>query len=768
MSATYTKVNRQDLLDRRKHVLDLINQITVSIHAYERGRIPLEFIGVQEIGFDDEVPALEEGVIPATNTKEEGVSDDRVQDAAESIYAAVSHSKAAFASRGNTDETRLDGCLRYAYRSEDGTASADMRIVITEESVLAYVDAKLVNESLFGKQSYFSPEGAVTLSFGHPVHEGYMANYRHKDWWTRPHFGPGWDTLPRRTQSLVWRTAPDQYLYLLPVCDDQCRTDLQGDDSGLQAVVSPLILGHDSISTLAFSVSCGGEPYALAEKASSGGLHALSRVHRKGKKYPPMMEHIGFCSWDAFYHEVHADGILEKAKELKQLKLPVKWFMIDDGWLDVSEMRLQSLQPDGTKFPGGLLPVTRQLKDEYGVDWVGVWHTIAGYWGGISQGSDLAAQYGEFLHETRNGRLIPYPERSKGFFFWDVWHRELKEQGIDFVKVDGQNSITNMTMYNMTAGEAAAGAHEALEASVHKHFDGNIMNCMGMGSENVWHRPASSMSRNSDDFVPQEAGSFKEHALQNVYNSYYHGQFYWGDWDMFWTSHEDALQSAVLRAISGGPVYFSDPVGTTDPDLVWPMIYRDGRIVRGDLPAQPAEDCLLRNPNTEPIPLKVWNRVGPSGVIAAFNIALDNSIVKGSVCPSDVPGLEGEAFALFEPLTRKVRMLQRDEELDLHLQPGEVAVYNVIPARKSCTPIGLTDKFLSTHAMLQIEEHPKTTVVRLVEGGIFGFTVDPAHTVKAAVNGLAVKVVQSGELYEIDCCEVEGELVIEIFHELKV
>ena len=146
--------------------------------------------------------------------------------------------------------------------------------------------------------------------------------------------------------------------------------------------------------------------------------------------------------------------------------------MIDDGWLDVSEMRLQSLEPDGNKFPEGFLPVTRQLKEDYGVDWVGVWHTIAGYWGGISQGSDLAARYGEFLHETRNGRLIPSPEQSKGFGFWDVWHRELKEQGIDFVKVDSQNSITNMTMYNMTAGEAPAGAHEALEASVYQHFEG--------------------------------------------------------------------------------------------------------------------------------------------------------------------------------------------------------------------------------------------------------------------------------------------------------
>ena len=118
--------------------------------------------------------------------------------------------------------------------------------------------------------------------------------------------------------------------------------------------------------------------------------------------------------------------------------------------------------------------------------------------------------------------------------------------------------------------------------------------------------------------------------------------------------------------------------------------------------------------------------------------------MKGTVRPSDVPGLEGEAFVLFEPLTRKVRTLQRGEELSLHLQPGEVAVYNVIPVRKFCTPIGLTDKFLSTHAVPQIEEHPQKTAVRLVEGGIFGFTADPARSVKAIVNGLEARVVRSG------------------------
>ncbi|GIQ70525.1 hypothetical protein XYCOK13_33490 [Xylanibacillus composti] len=77
--------------------------------------------------------------------------------------------------------------------------------------------------------------------------------------------------------------------------------------------------------------------------------------------------------------------------------------------------------------------------------------------------------------------------------------------------------------------------------------------------------------------MPAAAESFREHALQNAYNSYFHGSFYWGDWDMYWTDHHDDKQNMVLRAVSGGPVYFSDKTGRTKAEHVWPLIYRDGQ-----------------------------------------------------------------------------------------------------------------------------------------------------------------------------------------------
>lgn len=94
--------------------------------------------------------------------------------------------------------------------------------------------------------------------------------------------------------------------------------------------------------------------------------------------------------------------------------------------------------------------------------------------------------------------------------------------------------------------------------------------------ENILSRPTSAISRNSDDFMPNKENGFVEHLLQNAYNSVYHDELYYCDWDMFWTKHEDAVKHSLLRAISGGPIYVSDQIGDTNPDVLKPLAYHNG------------------------------------------------------------------------------------------------------------------------------------------------------------------------------------------------
>ena len=145
------------------------------------------------------------------------------------------------------------------------------------------------------------------------------------------------------------------------------------------------------------------------------------------------------------------------------------------------------------------------------------------------------------------------------------------------MKVDGQSSFWSFAENSLPIGPAAKGMHQAPEGGA-SYMDGAIINCMGMAMENILSRPTSAISRNSDDFMPNKENGFVEHLLQNAYNSVYHDELYYCDWDMFWTKHEDAVKHSLLRAISGGSIYVSDQIGDTNPDVLKPLAYHNGEI----------------------------------------------------------------------------------------------------------------------------------------------------------------------------------------------
>ena len=139
---------------------------------------------------------------------------------------------------------------------------------------------------------------------------------------------------------------------------------------------------------------------------------------------------------------------------------------------------------------------------------------------------------------------------------------------------------------------------------------------MGMAPEDYWHRPSSPITRSSDDYLPHNPDSLGEHLIQNAYCALLMGELYHCDWDMFWTEHPHARVHAVLRLLSGGPVYCSDACGHTDAAVLRDLLAEDGTLPRPDEPARPVIASLLNDPEHTDYALGVTARFGAEQVIA--------------------------------------------------------------------------------------------------------------------------------------------------------
>ena len=576
------------------------------------------------------------------------------------------------------------------------------------------------------------------------------AIYQHKDWWIRPAFCAGKGDLPERIQLLLIETE-DDYIVFLAVCSEQCRTDLSVENGTVKAKMSSNCRGQSRISGLSTVIVNGDNPYKCCHEAVGYALELLGKasMKRESRKYPEIFEYFGWCSWDAFYHKVNAQGIYEKVQELAEKKIPARWILIDDGWLDADYENnlLKGFDADRGKFPDGLSGCVQRLKKAFGIDYVGVWHALMGYWNGVQLKSEAAEHLSDCGHVMPDGRIIVDTDAAKAFDFYDKWHSYLHEKcGIDFVKVDGQSVTSIMYSGKGSYGETSAAVQKGLNASAELHFNNYIINCMGMASQEMWNRPSSAISRSSDDFVPEVPHGFCEHALQNGYNNLLQGQFFWGDWDMFWSVHDENRQNSMLRAVSGGPVYISDPVGQTDAAYIRPLIYHDGRIIRCDEIGVPTIDCLFADPHRSMHPLKLFNKKKDCTVIAAFPVNQDVARCTGRICTSDVPGMQGKEYLVYDWNKKQIYMLNDENEIEVRLEGNDAALYVLIPLNNNCRVLGLMDKYVGIDAVIseKIQDNHVSAVIR--EGGEIGFW-SQKRVRKILSNGREVSFEKKGDMY---------------------
>lgn len=593
--------------------------------------------------------------------------------------------------------------------------------------------------------------------------EAITAMYLFNEWWTRPAFVTNFKDIPDLTQVAFFKYN-NRFACFIPMVGREFKTYMvSGTETEICLEMTAWLGGQKELD----------EPFYLLAEAST----LTEAVHkafvclaeykgirmREKRRIPEMFHYLGWCSWDAFYKEVSEEKICQKADELIRKNIPVKWMIIDDGWLSVQDEKLYDFAPDKKKFPDGFKNMTKEIKEKGDIRWFGAWHALGGYWGGILQGSDLEFKERPYLYRTVNGKLIPSPQGGEGFY--RDWYEGLSQEGIDFVKVDGQSAVPYYFENSLPVSEAARGMDQALESGAF-YMDGAIINCMGMAMESILARPASAISRNSDDFVPNKENGFAEHLLQNAYNAVYHNELYCCDWDMFWTEHEDCIKHSLLRAVSGGPVYFSDKIGDTNPKVLRPLTYADGRILMMDRSAKPTEDCMFSDPMESGV-LKLhnvasWGQAGKGGGIAAYNLTGQRQTY--TFKPADISDIEvSDTYWVYDFFGKKGFDLNRNEHYEGILEVDGFAWFVILPKNQIGSCLGLLNKYAGFMAVESILENDDTQTVVVRESGLVGWLSERAPR-KVMVNSEDVtgKVEKQDNLYSVLLPETFSKTVLSI------
>ena len=643
-----------------------------------------------------------------------------------------------------------------------------------KDGIHAYVTENMENGCRFGKLSLHIKNTSNTENFNlrmeRPVRvylpmkrpEKMTAMYMFNDWWTRPAFIEKFSEIPDRTQVLFLKYA-DHCTCVVPMVGRKFKTSITGGiNTEICLEMTAGVGGISSAEEPLYLLAEAPSLYEAVHKAFSWLADYKGLRMREDRRIPEMFRYLGWCSWDAFYRNVSEEGVRQKAAELSEKHVPVKWMVIDDGWMsmDKNEELLADFAPDPKKFPNGFRKMTEDLKKKNGIWWMGVWHALGGFWGGLIPESALAQKERPYLYKTVSGKLVPSPVTGERFY--RDWYEELNREGISFVKVDGQSSATWYFENCLPLAEAVRGMNEALESGASR-MDGAVINCMGMAMENILARPATSISRNSDDFCPDKEGGFAEHLLQNAYNSLYHNELYCCDWDMFWTMHKDAAKHSLLRAVSGGPVYVSDKPGATDPEILKPLIYQDGEILMMDRSAKPTEDCAFSDPLAEGA-LKLHNASSygdkKAGGIAAFNLTDRKQFL--SFIPADIPDLDqADSYWVYDYFEKNAFPLGRYQKFEGSLEPDGYGWFVILPRGKNCTCLGLMDKYAGFTAVECIRETEDTMTAVVHESGRLGW-ISGKDPVKVTVDGddVTENVEKQENIYTIDLPARAGKTVL--------
>jgi len=357
---------------------------------------------------------------------------------------------------------------------------------------------------------------------------------------------------------------------------------------------------------------------------------------------------------------------------------------------------------------------------------------LLGYWGGLCEQAfpdygvrSVARTFGPgVLAQEPRWNVHPWgaqqgvPAAAQWSVFYQDWHAQLARQGVDGVKVDAQAMLESVSAGQGGRVALAKTSRQALEASVGAHFAGRLINCMSCGSEGAYLSHDSVVMRTSDDFFPLRPDSHGLHLFVNAMAGLWWGEFMLPDWDMFQSAHPRGAFHAAARAVSGGPVYVSDGIGQHDAAVLRALVLSDGSVLRADEPGRPSPEVLMRDPTTEPVLLKVFNRNRDCGVLGLFHANQCPERIAANVSLADVPVLPAQlSYAARSHRSDRLWRCEQQPAVTVTLAPAEWDIVSFAPIEQGLAVFGLSDKFNCTGAIVSRQWTGATCEVLMRDGG---------------------------------------------------